>query len=61
MIRIGRRKGALIAQSMAIVGALITMGGTVALMFIGRVLVGTAAGCMIIIFGKTIVENMPEK
>ena len=60
LIRIGRRKGAIVAQAIAILGAAITMIGTVAALTIGRVLVGTTAGCMIIIFGKSVVENMPE-
>lgn len=44
---------------MAIIGALVTQGCTLALLFIGRFIIGTAASCMIQTFGKSIVENMP--
>lgn len=46
---------------MAIVGALISMFGTVVTLSIGRVLVGVAAGISNVTFGKFIGENMPER
>ena len=56
----GRRKALMIAQVIAIVGALICMIGTMATLSIGRLLVGVGAAICNICFGKSIGENMPE-
>ena len=61
LIANGRRKTAIIAQSIAIIGSLITMIATVPFLTIGRVLCGTSAGIANVVFGKMITENMPEK
>lgn len=61
LIKAGRRKAAIVAQTLAIIGSLVTMLGGVAFFSIGRVILGAAAGCQIILFGKSINENMPEK
>ena len=60
LIKIGRRKGAIIANIIGILSALITMIGTTPFLVIGRLFLGVAAGAYNVIFGKMIVENMPE-
>ena len=60
MIKLGRRKGALIANVIGIVGGAICMVGSVPFLIIGRILVGVAAGAYNVIFGKMITENMSE-
>ena len=61
MIKYGRRKGAILAQCLAIISAAVTMIGNVAALSIGRVLLGTTGATMMLIYGKSIVENMPDK
>ena len=61
LIKIGRRKGAIIANLIGIVSAAITMAGTTPFLTIGRFFLGIAAGMYNVIFGKMIVETMPEK
>ena len=60
MIKRGRRRTEIIAQSLAIIGSFIAMNGTVPFLILSRVLTGTAAGIVNICFGKMITENMPE-
>ena len=61
LIKNGRRKGAIIANVVAIVSSGIAMIGTVPFLTTGRFLLGVAAGIYNVIFGKMIVETMPEK
>lgn len=61
LMKAGRRRAAMIAQTLAIVSSLVTMAGTVAFLTIGRVLLGIAAGSMNVILAKLITENMPER
>ena len=61
LIKIGRRKGAIIANIIGIVGPAICMIGTTPFLTIGRLLLGVAAGVYNVIFGKMIVENTPVK
>ena len=61
MIKTGRRKSAIIANILGIVSSLITMIGTTPFLTFGRLLLGVAAGIYNVIFGKMIIENMPEK
>ena len=57
-IKHGRRKGAILANIIGIVGAVITMIATIPFLTIGRLLVGVAAGIHNVTFSKMIVENM---
>ena len=59
LIKHGRRKGAILANIIGIVGAVITMVATIPFLTFGRLLVGVAAGVYNVIFPKMIVENMP--
>ena len=59
LIKIGRRKGAIIANMIAIVSSAITMIGTTPFLTFGRLLLGIAAGIYNVLYGKVIVENMP--
>ena len=61
IIQCGRRKGAIAAHFLAIIGASITMICNVPCLSLGRVLLGTAATTLMLTFGKCVVENMPEK
>ena len=61
LITYGRRQTAILAQLIAIVGSLICMIATVPFLTIGRVLCGTSGGISSVVFGKMIMENMPEK
>ena len=61
LIKHGRRKGAIIANIIGIVSSAITMIGTTPFLTFGRLLLGVAAGIYNVIFGKTIVENMPTE
>ena len=61
LIKNSRRKGAIISNIIAIVGAAISVIESVPAMSIGRLIVGIAAGAYNVVFGKMIVENMPEK
>ena len=60
LIKTGRRKGAIIANLMGIVSSAIAMAGTTPFLTAGRLLLGIAAGIYNVIFGKMIIENMPE-
>ena len=59
LLKIGRRKGAIITNIIGIVSALISMSGSIPFLVIGRLLLGIAAGPYKVIFGKMIIENMP--
>ena len=61
LIKIGRRKGAIIANVIGIVGPLISMIGSIPFLTLGRIFLGVAAGAYNVIFGKMIVENTPIK
>ena len=61
LIKRGRRKGAIISNVIAIVGAASTMIATTEFLTIGRLLVGITAGAYNVVFGKMVVENLPEK
>ena len=58
-IKHGRRKGAILANIIGIVGAVITMIATIPFLTFGRLLVGVAAGVYNVTLPKMIVENMP--
>lgn len=60
-IKLGRRKGAIRANLFGIIGSAISMIGTTPFLSIGRLFIGIAAGTYNVIFGKMIVENMPDK
>lgn len=59
-LRLGRRRAVMIGQLFAIVGATITMVGTVPFLSIGRILIGIAGGVSNVTYGKFILENMPN-
>ena len=59
LIQKGRRRGAVIANSIAIIGAGMTMIGTIPFLTFGRFSVGVAAGIYNVALSKMIVENMP--
>ena len=61
MIKNGRRKGAIIANIIGIISSAITMVGTTPFLTFGRLLLGIASGIYNVIFGKMIVETLPEK
>lgn len=61
LIKYGRRKTAMIAHLIAIIGALICMIGNPEFLSFGRVFTGLSAGILNVVFGKMIVENMPDK
>ena len=61
LIKIGRRRGAIIANIIGIISSAITMAGSTPFLTAGRLLLGVAAGIYNVIFGKMVVENMPEK
>ena len=61
LIQIGRRKSAIIANIIGIMSSLISMTGTTTFLTIGRLSLGVAAGIYNVIFGKVILENMPER
>ena len=61
MLKSGRRKAIINGQLCGIVGALISMEGTVWSLSIGRFLVGISAGISNVTYGKLIGENMPER
>ena len=60
-ITIGRRKAAIIVQSIAFVGGLITLILSVPMICIGRFLYGFAAGHANIIMGKSLDETIPRE
>ena len=60
LIQFGRRKGAIIANIIVMIGAAISMVGTTPFLTISRVLIGVGAGQYNVIFGKLVVENVPE-
>ena len=61
LIRRGRRKGAIIANVLGIISSGIAMIGTVPFLIFGRFVLGIAAGVYNVIFGKMVIETMPEK
>ena len=59
LIQKGRRRGAVIANSIAIIGAGMTMIGTIPFLTFGRFSVGVASGIFNVALSKMISENMP--
>ena len=59
LIQKGRRRGAVIANSLAIIGAGTTMVGTIPFLALGRFSNGVAAGIYNVTFSKMVLENMP--
>ena len=60
-ITIGRRKAAIILQSVAFIGGLITLILTVPTICLGRFLYGFTAGHANIIMGKSLDETVPRE
>lgn len=61
LIKLGRRKAAIVGNLVAIISSAICMIATVPFLTIGRFFLGVAAGIYNVVFGKMIVENMPEQ
>ena len=60
LIKLGRRKAALISHLLATIGAVISMfDGWVFNLAIGRFILGIAAGMYNVTFGKILTENLP--
>ena len=59
-ISIGRRKAALITQTIGLIGGGLTQILSVPTMCVGRILYGIAAGNASLIMAKGIVETVPE-
>ena len=57
LIKIGRRRSAILSNIIGILSAAISMIGTTTFLTIGRLLLGIAAGAYNVIFSKMIVEN----
>ena len=57
----GRRKMAFYAHTLAIISSAICMFDTVLFLTLGRLVLGFAAGILNLIYGKSIIENFPEK
>ena len=60
LLGLGRRRTIIIAQSMAVIAACISMVTHEATLSIGRLLLGIGAGIMNVAFGKMITETIPE-
>ena len=58
-IKIGRRKAAIYWQLLAILGAGITMIGTIPTLCLGRFLCGITAGILNNVMGKSLDETVP--
>ena len=61
LIKNGRRRGALIANAMGVASAVFAMFGSVPFLTLGRFCNGFAAGTYNVIYGKMILENLPDK
>lgn len=61
MIKIGRRKTAIIANFIAICASAICMYDSVLGLSLGRLVLGISAGLANMVYGKSITENFPEK
>ena len=61
LIKCSRRRGAIIANLMGIASSSFSMLGTIPFLIIGRSFCGFAAGMYNVIYGKMILENLPEQ
>ena len=61
LIKIGRRKTAIIAHIIAMCSSAICMYDSVFCLTLGRLILGISAGLANIVYGKSITENFPEK
>ena len=61
LIKIGRRKTALIAHLIAICASAICMYDSVFCLSLGRLILGISAGLANMVYGKSITENFSEK
>ena len=61
LIKIGRRKTAIIAHIIAICASSICMYDSVFMLSLGRFVLGISAGLANMVYGKSITENFPEK
>ena len=59
LMKSGRRRGAIISNIIGIVSSAVAMIGTTPFLTFGRLLLGVAAGLYSVLFGKTVVENLP--
>ena len=59
LLKIGRRKAAIIGHTCAILGSAIAMLGNTAALTIGRFLIGIAGGVSNVVFGKMVTETIP--
>ena len=58
-IQIGRRKAAIYWQTLAILGAAITMFGNIPMLCLGRFFCGITAGVLNNVMGKSLDETIP--
>ena len=61
LIKNGRRRGALIVNALGIASAVFAMFGSTLFLTLGRFCNGFAAGTYNVIYGKMILENLPDK
>ena len=61
LIKLGRRRGAIISNFIGIISAAIPMIGSIPFLVIGRFLLGFASGINNVVYGKMIVETLPER